>query len=208
MPCPGEASGTLRSWPPLQAPREGPRRTSPWPLRASRGQCRPSDPRPGSGLQPPPRFAAATACASPLGGPTHASQPPRRSGLCVGPCPAASRLAACPPPRPARCRRPLPATSLTCDRLCFAGSFLIRTCLGTICARGFLRPPPAPPPAPRFHFGFPGPFPTRSPPLLSLHLLRLYFLGRPFIYLFIYFASFSYPLAESLLPPLLIWLLW
>lgn len=50
-----------------------------------------------------------------------------------------------PLPRPHR-----PRAALTCDHLCFAGSFLIRTCLGIICALGCLSASPAPP-APRPH---------------------------------------------------------
>lgn len=65
--------------------------------------------------------------------------------------PAAARCP-CPPLHP-HC----PEASLTCDCLCFAGSFLIRTCLGIICALGFLSASPCPlaPPPPALNFNFP-----------------------------------------------------
>ena len=82
-----------------------------------------------------------------------------------GPPPAADAPPHCPLPAPLPLP-PRPPPPLTSDCLCFAGSFLIRTCLGTIRAPGFFQP--APTPQPRDLIPAFGPLHTRSPPRLSL----------------------------------------
>lgn len=141
--------------------------------------CPPALPRP----QPPPRskvprFAASPAQSGP--GAADGFSPRRPAPL----WPRTASLRAAPP-------------SLTCGCLCFAGSFLIRTCLGTICAPWSPSSLASHPRSPEISFPLFGFLPhlLTSPCRLSHLLLSSYFL------LYFSLPTASFPVTHPWLRP-------